>query len=117
MRYLILLSLILTACAGQESSQPTSKELFSRWQSSNVTLDLTGAVFGTNEVRFEYAANAGCDCALDIFGDQSSGTARVYSCDHYGPTDYCHAGAVDYTYTNQNAALSVCDGSDCEVYR
>lgn len=119
MKYISILFLLLAACGsgGESSDQAKSKNLFSRWQSENTIMDLTGMTFGSNDVDFKYAANAGCICDVEITGTNSMGEALVFNCANYGPVNYCHPGAVQYTYLNVDAKLTICDNASCEVYR
>lgn len=117
---LVLLGVFLINCVAcsNKDSKPATKELFSRWVMGDSVLDLTGGSFGTNPVSWAIAPNAGCSCTVDISGSQTGGTAYMTGCSHYGPTNYCPAGAVSFTYTNTNATLTLCDGSGpCEVYK
>lgn len=119
MKKLILLIAVagVSAC-GESEESAGSKDLFSLWthSSSAVTLDLRGAGFGGSEIELQYSPNSGCVCTLEVTGSQTSGTALLYSCDNYGPVNYCSAGATAYTYTNQGGVLTLCDGT-CEAYR
>ena len=114
---LLVLSGCLTAC-GSEDESPAAKDLFSAWTSTStgVVFDFTNGTYGPQAFRYYVAVNNGCDCSLEILGNNDSGTARLYACTHFGPTDYCSAGTTIYNYTNQNATLTLCDGT-CEEYR
>jgi hypothetical protein len=119
MKYLILFTLFLTACGGSDGSTPANKELFSSWTSTVTggTLDLTGLSNGAHPIRLWYSPNSGCDCTIDIFGDQATGTANLLSCSQFGPGSYC-AGIEDlYGYSNTGGVLTLCGSDGCETYR
>jgi hypothetical protein len=115
---LMVLSGTLTACGGSDDKATASKELFSSWSAGDAVLDLTGYDFEvTNPLSYATSANTGCHCSVIISGTQSSGTAYIWSCSHYGPQNTCSPGGTYYDYTNVNATLTLCDGTDCAVYR
>lgn len=115
MRYIILLTLFVTACGDLETKE--EKSLFSVWTSGESTLDLTGASFAPTPITIPYATNAGCNCTIEFIGSESSGVAYLSSCTHYGPTNYCTSGTIQYDYTNSFGYLRVCGISSCEVYQ
>jgi hypothetical protein len=119
---LLVLSGVLTACGGgSDGGAAASKSLFSSWSSSTAgAIDLTNAQFDViYPVRFALSPNMGCDCNIQVSGTETSGAAYISSCVHYGPQNFCAAGTASYTYTNQNATLSICADADgsCDVYR
>jgi hypothetical protein len=120
MKYLlILLALMTAACSDGGSSKPASKNLFSVWTSTSdgSVLDLTGLSNGAHPIRLAFTPNSGCDCTLDIFGDQSQGTANLINCTQYGPGSYC-AGIEDlYGYANSTATLALCGSNGCDEYK
>ena len=116
--YMLVLSGCLTACGGSGDDAPASKDLFSQWQTADgAWLDLSGLDFGTFGLDLYLAVNVGCSCTVNLTGTQTSGVAYVYSCTHFGPTDYCTDGTVEYTYTNIGGTFQLCTGGSCEVYR
>ena len=121
MRKAILLMVItgaLTACGGVGESGEANKSLFSEWTSTStgLVMDLRNAGYGPQAFRYYTASNNGCDCTLEILGNNESGTAPLSSCTHFGPTDVCSSGTTIYNYTNQNNTLSLCNGG-CEDYQ
>ena len=106
----------ITACGSDDESQ-SSKSLFSLWTSPTTELDLRSATYGVQGFTYSTSANTGCNCQLELTGSESSGMAIIGACTHYGPTNFCPAGNVIYDYTNQNAILTLCEGTDCEDYR
>jgi hypothetical protein len=115
---LVLIIALLSGCGGGDDADSSSKPLFSKWTSTvtGVVFDFTLGVYGPQDFRYYTAPNNGCDCTLEILGNNESGTAYLTSCEHFGPTDVCGPGGTLYNYTNQNAVLSLCDGG-CEEYR
>jgi len=119
-----MMSTFLIGCAqpGGAESIKSTKELFSTWSTgSGQTLELTGAVFGTQVVEFELYANASCLCNLTISGSQSQGTANIGSCTWTGGgASQCGSIANQgYTYLNVGANLSLCNTSNqtCTSYK
>lgn len=118
--YLLVLSGALTACGGGSDDGQASKALFSEWTSTEtgIVLDVTNAQFDVAyAVTFVNSPNTGCNCTVRITGGETSGVVAITACSHYGPVNQCLQGANYFDYTNQNATLTLCLNSDCEVYR
>ena len=120
MRYIILL-VLLTGCAKMDGKNDSrAKDLFSSWtgETSGTTLDLRNMVFGQQPITIAFSASSGCNCTIDIVGSQDSGTATLFSCTQYGPTNYCGGiGTTIYSYTNSYSGVLELCSSGCENYR
>lgn len=122
MKYLlILLALTIAACGGSDSKTPANKDLFSLWTSvsDGSTLDLRDMSNGAHPIRLWFSPNSGCDCTIDIFGDQSGGTANLLNCSQFGPGNYCPGLEDLYGYDNVDGVLTLCGANSgaCETYR
>lgn len=121
--FLMVVCGTLTACgSGSDGGAAANKNLFSKWVSTvdSSEYDLTGAQFNIQfQINIPYAANAGVFYDFTVTGTEESGSFYLSNCSHYGPTNYCQSGTIQYNYTKSGAMLTVCDGwgNNCEVFR
>ena len=98
MKAIVLIALLMTACAKSSSGTSSEKSVFSVWQLDGATmeLELGAGSFTTFTADIKQNGSTACTCTFAMSGAQLAGTMTISACSN-SPTCSAYESTFDYS--------------------